>query len=240
MANILSTTQPLGAGFIILTQNAGPIQLAVDVAAGAVASVFGRTGAVVAQTGDYSIQQIGGGGASVGTTPIWNGSQWVPDTDFGARQLQTSGALLLTANTAFLRFGLAPNTGSGVSSSASQGGIRLPRGSGLLSQIWGRNNLDTADVFVLGWDSANSRVAVGVAGTEVLLAGGQLTIQGGTNSLRETVSGPRFSWNTTGIGFYATAPIAKPTITGAKGGNVALTALLIALSNFGLVTDATT
>lgn len=42
------------------------------------------------------------------------------------------------------------------------------------------------------------------------------------------------------VGFYSATPIAKPTITGSKGGNAALTSLLSALSSFGLITNSTT
>jgi hypothetical protein len=42
------------------------------------------------------------------------------------------------------------------------------------------------------------------------------------------------------IGFNGTAAITKPTVTGAKGGNAALTSLLTALANYGLVTDSST
>ena len=41
------------------------------------------------------------------------------------------------------------------------------------------------------------------------------------------------------IGFYGTTPGAKPTITGSKGANAALTSLLSALATLGLVTDST-
>jgi len=41
------------------------------------------------------------------------------------------------------------------------------------------------------------------------------------------------------VGFNSTTPIAKPTITGAKGGNAALGSLLTALVSYGLITDAT-
>jgi len=44
----------------------------------------------------------------------------------------------------------------------------------------------------------------------------------------------------TTLGFYNTAPVAKPTIVGAKGGNVALANLLTALASQGLLTDSTT
>lgn len=44
----------------------------------------------------------------------------------------------------------------------------------------------------------------------------------------------------TKVGFHGTASIAKPTVTGAKGGNAALTSLCTALANYGLITDSTT
>jgi len=42
------------------------------------------------------------------------------------------------------------------------------------------------------------------------------------------------------VGFYGTAPVAKPTVTGSKGGNVALASLLTALAGLGLIVDNTT
>lgn len=43
-----------------------------------------------------------------------------------------------------------------------------------------------------------------------------------------------------GLGFYGQTPVAKPTITGSKGGNAALASLLTALADLGLITDSTT
>lgn len=46
---------------------------------------------------------------------------------------------------------------------------------------------------------------------------------------------------TTGnVGFYGTTPAAKPTVTGSRGGNVALASLLTALAGLGLLTDSST
>ena len=42
------------------------------------------------------------------------------------------------------------------------------------------------------------------------------------------------------IGFYNTAPAAKPTVTGSRGGNAALASLLTALAGLGLITDSST
>ena len=42
------------------------------------------------------------------------------------------------------------------------------------------------------------------------------------------------------VGFNGTTAIAKPTITGSRGGNAALASLLTALASYGLITDSTT
>lgn len=44
--------------------------------------------------------------------------------------------------------------------------------------------------------------------------------------------------NATGIGFFAAAPVAKPTVTGSRGANAALASLLTALAGLGLLTDS--
>lgn len=41
------------------------------------------------------------------------------------------------------------------------------------------------------------------------------------------------------IGFFGTNKISKPTISGSKGGNAALTSLCTQLSALGLITDST-
>ena len=43
----------------------------------------------------------------------------------------------------------------------------------------------------------------------------------------------------TTVGFYNTAPVAKPTISGSKAGNAALASLLTQLAALGLITDST-
>lgn len=42
------------------------------------------------------------------------------------------------------------------------------------------------------------------------------------------------------LGFFGGTGVAKPTVTGSKGGNAALASLMSALSTLGLVTDSTT
>lgn len=51
---------------------------------------------------------------------------------------------------------------------------------------------------------------------------------------------PRNGGSTGTIGFQGAAPIARPTVTGAKGGNAALADLLTTLATYGLIVDGTT
>lgn len=48
----------------------------------------------------------------------------------------------------------------------------------------------------------------------------------------------RVQFPQTHMGFFGTAPITKPTVTGSRGGNAALASLLTALQNLGLITDS--
>jgi len=82
-------------------------------------------------------------------------------------------------------------------------------------------------------------------------ANGTLALQDGSNNswltidttleLKDGASGTkRVEVDGTGLGFFGSAPIAKPTVNGAKGGNAALTSLCTQLSNLGLINDTTT
>ena len=48
-----------------------------------------------------------------------------------------------------------------------------------------------------------------------------------------------FRANHTGLGWWGATPVAKPTVTGSRGGNAALDSLLTALANYGLITNST-
>lgn len=86
---VLNDTTPANNGLWILTDIGGPTWLQISdtggVIGGAVDSVFGRTGAVVAVEGDYDLGQMGD--VDTTTTPptnnqvlSWNGTNWVPTT----------------------------------------------------------------------------------------------------------------------------------------------------------------
>jgi len=61
---------------------------------------------------------------------------------------------------------------------------------------------------------------------------------GANVDLRTQTGGVRISCNATGIGFFATAPVAKQAVTGSRGANAALTSLLTALAAMGLITNS--
>jgi hypothetical protein len=65
-----------------------------------------------------------------------------------------------------------------------------------------------------------------------------LVIDAGSDWYIETAGVVQIRGTPTGLGFYAAAPVAKPTVTGSRGGNAALASLLTALANLGLITDS--
>jgi hypothetical protein len=60
------------------------------------------------------------------------------------------------------------------------------------------------------------------------------------SSTGEVLIGGPLNHDGTTIGFYGATPVTKPTVSGAKGGNAALTSLMTALANLGIVTNSTT
>ena len=62
---------------------------------------------------------------------------------------------------------------------------------------------------------------------------------GGSSLALQSSGTTRILVNGTGLGFFGATPIAKPTVTGSRGGNAALASLLTELSNLGLCTNST-
>lgn len=88
------------------------------------------------------------------------------------------------------------------------------------------------------------------ADTIAVSSGNRVLLQGATNltgiryqsSNVEVHIGASFAagFGTNTLGFCGTSPISKPTVTGAKSGNAALTSLLTQLAAMGLITDSST
>ena len=76
----------------------------------------------------------------------------------------------------------------------------------------------------------------------IAITGGRINYVGTTGVEHAFVvnAQDRFVITGTGLGFNGTAPVAKPTVTGAKGGNAAVASLLTALASYGLITDSST
>jgi len=84
------------------------------------------------------------------------------------------------------------------------------------------------------WDG-NSGVLAWYYGEAGLASGADVTTW--TKIFEAGANGFKVTGN---IGFYGTAPIAKPTVSGSRGGNAALASLLTALANYGLIVNSTT
>lgn len=63
-------------------------------------------------------------------------------------------------------------------------------------------------------------------------------VQAGSYGMLLGASSEKFRWNSTGVGFHASTPVAKQTVTGSRGGNAALASVLTALASYGLITDS--
>lgn len=81
-------------------------------------------------------------------------------------------------------------------------------------------------------------------GATLRVSGGGITNEpasGRSWQVTDSSSNGRVQTNDTGLGFFGTAPAAKPTVTGAKlPSDVALASLLTALVALGLITNSTT
>lgn len=132
-----------------------------------------------------------------------------------------------------------------------------PGGTGAISSVGGVGNVFTtptlssaADTVVLDASTfwtvfVNPRAPVAVAFTDngagniVIGNTSNITFAGTTTTIRvstDTVLGTA----TAKTGFFGATPVVKPTVTGSKGANAALTSLLTALANLGILTDSST
>lgn len=121
---------------------------------------------------------------------------------------------------------------------ASTGGLMRMEGSG------GTAITDTS-TFGITIESINAAGNVSVSSTNAVAIGGTNQVSLSTNAGEITMSsGGGSIWIAADIGdkisFNDVTPVAKPTVTGSKGGNAALASLLTALSSLGLVTDSST
>ncbi|MET4683269.1 hypothetical protein [Brevundimonas faecalis] len=147
-------------------------------------------------------------------------------------------------------------TGSGpllsfIGSDADVHGVVQTKGAGILSfrtQGGASEGLRVAGPTTAAATNYISATAVVSGGNPYLIAAGTdanagIDIRakgGGANRLISGDGTSKVAVNNTGLGFFATAPAAKPVVTGSRGGNAALASLLAGLAALGLITDSTT
>lgn len=88
---------------------------------------------------------------------------------------------------------------------------------------------DGVQVGMIQFDTANNRVQINSNSSA-----GKVALRANATTVFEI----DISGGNTRIGFFATTPAVKQTVTGAKGSNAALGSLLTALAAYGLVTDS--
>jgi hypothetical protein len=100
------------------------------------------------------------------------------------------------------------------------------------------NTTNSATAATLTVRAANATGTTSTGGDLIVASGTGTTANG--NVKINSGSTTRIQANGTGLGFFAATPVAKPTVTGAKGGNAALASLLTQLVSLGLITDSST
>lgn len=170
----------------------------------------------------------------------------------------TGGALTVgvpgTNNALTITPGAAPSSSTPITLSGS-GNLQLFANTVAFVAPTVGNNL----VVTPGASVSSASITVGTSGTGVINftgAGGMNIGPGGANAINvlggtststaalitnvNASGGMQLGNGGNKLAFLGGTPIAKPTITGAKGSNAALASLLAALVNYGLVTDSTT
>lgn len=89
-------------------------------------------------------------------------------------------------------------------------------------------------------NTAEQTVRVGGINSPVALSNETLNVQGGLTVSTQFVAANILRADGDGLGFYGEDGKAKPTVSGSKGGNAALTSLISALATLGLISDTTT
>jgi hypothetical protein len=106
----------------------------------------------------------------------------------------------------------------------------------IISQATDGTNSATGDLFTIHAQDCSGTTSTGGALT---VRPGSGTTAGGLGALKTGAGTTRMSWNDTGLGLFAAAPVAQPTITGSRGGNAALADLLTKGATVGYWVDST-
>jgi hypothetical protein len=231
----------IDANALYLRDNSLVLHTTNPAASGTIRSAHGftlLTGRNNANSGDIGLIHFGitaTDGLTIGSSAVSGGVYYGCATGSQhAWQINATTAATLSSTLLTLSSGVTVN----FAGTSATGGL-LNTGHGV-SLWYGRNNAGAGNNQLLFYGTVNAVNDVILIGASTL-AGGVALTAASTGSISMSVnSTARFTANNTGIGFYTTTPVAKPTVSGAKGGNAALGSLMTALSNLGLVTDSTT
>jgi hypothetical protein len=193
---------------------------------------------IMISSGD-SIRGVAGAGAAGSAVPILGGT--------GAATF-AGGAVSMTGGT-----GNTTGAGGAASVTGGTGGATGVGGvASLTGGAGGATSGNAGKVHIQGGTpSAGNGGAVeiiGSAGVGVNKDGGTVTIQPGAKTgagtdgsvtINDSAAAAKIQINTTGIGFFATAPVAQQAIAGSRQNNPALTDFLTKLALTGLITDGT-
>jgi len=247
-SHTVSTTAPLSGGGAVSLGGTLTLSCPTCLTANAVPSVFGRTGAVTAQSGDYTAAQISGLAASA-TTDTTNAANIASGT-LGAARLPTPAATTLggvqskdcTSGGQFLQ---KINTDGTETCGTPAGGGNVS-GPGTVTNgflpLWGAsNNLLTAGLAVSTVSAANTVPEAGVGGT---LAAGWLP-SAGSHTVNTTA--PLSGGGAVSLGGTLTLSCptcltanAVPSVFGRTGAVTAQTGDYSAAQISGLAASATT
>lgn len=186
----------------------------------------------------------GGSGTRAGTDAVAVGSKATSAGHTGGIAIGKSAAATADYGVAVGPSALARGTGAVAVGSGAQTGdtgapVAVGAGAGALANnsvaIGPGAFVDTAHAYsiAIGKDVATTaahQARIGDTATTVVVPG----------SFRQVGGSGRFAGAGASLGFYGSAGTTKPTITGSRGGNATVAALLTALAGLGLITDSST
>jgi hypothetical protein len=221
----IGSTTPSTGAFTTLSATG---QITSTVSTGTAPLVIASTTAVANLNASLLLGSTWASPAAIGTGTPAAGTF----TALTAKVDQTSATSITVSNagtagaTTIMQFELAESIGS------SRGWFRRYRDGSGLTEIGFSADLNflggvggsTASLMLL---KSSGSLLVGTT-TDGMTAGGSLAVA------------QDFAHRGSNLGFYNTAPAAKQTVTGSRGGNAALASLLTALATTGMLTDSST
>lgn len=153
----------------------------------------------------------------------------------------TQGGLILRDNATPLGttlFGVQDSAGASKWIDVTAGAVQIGGTMGSPPRVYVRGSADNNAYMRIDSGDGNHGVIYGAANTGANCFGGTITSSPFEFRTNNTA---RLIFSAAGaIGFFGSAGTTKPTVSGSKGANAALTSLMTALSGLGLVTDTTT